>query len=321
MAVNGTQLNAFDPRSLADIRQLSKNNANSDEALRAASRQVEALFLNMMLKAMREASAANGPLDSDQTRLAQELHDQQLASNLAQSKRTGLAEALFRQMGGGRGGLDETTAKSGKAGKDARADILPGKTVRSAAGTVAESASLSAKFAATVDAARSAAGNVPQHVREFVASVWPHAHAASRATGIPAHFMVAQAALETGWGAKEPKNADGTSSHNLFNIKAGRSWNGPTTAHHAVNEYSGGGWQRQKAAFRSYASYGEAFADYARLLTASPRYAGVLGKGDAAAFAQGLQSAGYATDPMYADKLMRIIGGNTLRSALAGTVA
>jgi flagellar protein FlgJ len=349
MASNSTQLNALDPRSLGELRNLAKSDGKSSEALRGASKQVEALFLHMMLKAMREASPANGPMDSEQTRLAQELHDQQLASDLAQSKAAGLAEALFRQLGGKDGGggqaaMDRSGPRgdgavlSGKAARRAtaspssrwRMDEAPAAGIASAASARAatnrEAGSaragpdaLAAKLAATMDAARGAGGKVPEHVRDFVASVWPYAHAASRATGIPAHFMVAQAALETGWGAKQPLNADGTPSYNLFNIKAGRSWNGPTTAQHTVNEYIGESWQRQKSAFRSYSSYGEAFADYARLLTDSPRYAKVLGKNDAAAFAQGLQNAGYATDPMYADKLMRIIGGNTLRSALAMT--
>jgi flagellar protein FlgJ len=287
-------------------------------------------------------------MDSDQTRLARELHDQQLASDLAQSKATGLAEALFRQLGGGQSGAEAVVDKRGRQGEGGlpsgkaahraaaalssrwRMDEPPGAGIASAAAAraanrreaddaIAGTGAISAKLAAAIDTARSASGKVPEHVRDFVASVWPSAHAASRATGIPAHFMVAQAALETGWGTKQPKNADGTPSYNLFNIKAGRSWNGPTTADYTVREYTGESWQREKAAFRSYSSYGEAFADYARLLTASPRYARVLGKNDAAAFAQGLQNAGYATDPMYADKLMRIIGGNTLRSALAMT--
>ncbi|MDR2091884.1 MAG: flagellar assembly peptidoglycan hydrolase FlgJ [Azoarcus sp.] len=348
MASNGIHLNALDPRSLSELRNLAKNGGNTDEALRGASRQIESLFLHMMLKAMRDATPANGPMDSDQTRLAQELHDQQLASNLAQSKSTGLAEALFRQLGGGKSTQETGTVKNGKAGstppaaqtaRHAAAAPLssrwsmiepPGAGISSAAsaraanrretgGEIAETATLTAKIAATVDAARSATGKVPEHVRDFVADVWPYAHAASRATGIPAHFMVAQAALETGWGAKQPRNADGSPSYNLFNIKAGRNWNGPTTAQQTVNEYLGEGWQRQKTAFRSYSSYSEAFADYAKLLTDSPRYAKVLGRNDAAAFARGLQNAGYATDPMYADKLMRIIGGNTLKNALAMT--
>lgn len=146
--------------------------------------------------------------------------------------------------------------------------------------------------------------------------MWPHAQEASRRTGIPAEFMVAQAALETGWGQKQLRHEDGSPSHNLFNIKAGSSWKGDTVSRDVI-EYANGQAYTESSRFRSYGSYAESFRDYAQLMTRSPRYAGVLGQTDAAAFARGLQDAGYATDPMYADKLARIIGGNTLRNALA----
>jgi flagellar protein FlgJ len=297
--------NTLDPRSMNDFKRLARTEGNSDEALRAASKQIESLFLQMMLKSMRNASLGNGPFDSEQTKLVQDLYDQQLASDLAQTKGVGLADALFRQLGGGRNRGEE-----GSAG----AMNVPIPVAPKA--TVSESAARSAKINETIAAARTAGGKVPEHVRNFVADIWPHAHAASRATGIPAHFMVAQAALETGWGTKQLKNADGSPSYNLFNIKAGSNWNGATTAQKSVAEYEDGNWQARQAAFRSYASWGEAFADYAKLLTDSPRYAKVLGTSDAAGFAHGLKEAGYATDPLYADKLMRIIGGNTLKSAL-----
>jgi flagellar protein FlgJ len=306
MMVQSPHINTLDPRSMSDFKRLAKAEGNSDEALRAASRQVEALFLQMMLKSMRNASLGSGPFDSEQTKLVQDLYDQQLASDLAQKKGIGLAESLFRQLGGGR-----------NPGVEEGAMAIPAPV--STKTTVAESAVQSAKINETINAARTAGGQVPEHVRNFVADIWPHAHAASQATGIPAHFMVAQAALETGWGAKQLKNADGSPSYNLFNIKAGSNWNGPTTAQKSVAEYEGGNWQSRQAAFRSYASWGEAFADYAKLLTDSPRYAKVLGTSDAAGFAHGLKEAGYATDPLYADKLMRIIGGNTLKNALVMT--
>jgi flagellar protein FlgJ len=129
--------------------------------------------------------------------------------------------------------------------------------------------------------------------------------------------MVAQAALETGWGRAELRRADGSPSYNLFNLKAGSGWKGPVVEV-PVTEYANGRPYTETARFRAYGSYVEAFADYAGLLRESPRYAEVLGKTDGAAFARSLQQAGYATDPMYADKLTRIIGGATLRNALAG---
>ena len=305
-SISAKPFNTLDPRSMGDLRRLARTEGNSDEALRAASRQVESMFLQIMLKSMRNAAPGNGLFDSEQTKFIQELHDQQLASDLAQSRGVGLADALFRQLGGGRN-KEEATISRETANFPLQA--VP-KT------TIAESVAQSAKINETIAAARKPSGQVPEHVREFVASVWPHAHEASRATGIPAHFMVAQAALETGWGTKQLKNADGSPSFNLFNIKAGPGWNGPTTAQKSVAEFEGGNWQSRQAAFRSYASWAEAFDDYAKLLTNNPRYANVLGREDAAGFAQGLKDAGYATDPLYADKLVRIIGGNTLKNAL-----
>jgi flagellar protein FlgJ len=149
-----------------------------------------------------------------------------------------------------------------------------------------------------------AAGFVQQHSAA--------ARDAESQTGIPASFMVSQAALETGWGRKEIRHSDGSPSYNLFGIKAGASWRGPV-AEVATTEYVNGKPQRATARFRAYGSYAESFADYARLMKDSPRYQSVVAKaGNANGFAQGLQKAGYATDPAYADKLTRVIN-TTLR--------
>ena len=129
--------------------------------------------------------------------------------------------------------------------------------------------------------------------------------------------MVAQAALESGWGKNEIRRADGSPSFNVFGIKAGRSWSGPV-AETVTTEYVNGVAQKSVEKFRAYSSYAEGFRDYANLLLNNPRYAAVLEQRDAASFARGLQQAGYATDPMYADKLMRILNGNVLRNSLVG---
>lgn len=157
---------------------------------------------------------------------------------------------------------------------------------------------------------------VPDSPQAFVDRVWPHAQAVARETGIPAHFMVAQAALETGWGKHEIRHSDGTPSHNLFNIKAGSRWQGDRVATDTT-EFINGRPQTINDTFRSYDSYGEAFRDYARLMQ-TPRYSGVASSKDGTEFAQSLQKAGYATDPMYASKLVRILEGSTLRQALMG---
>jgi flagellar protein FlgJ len=150
-------------------------------------------------------------------------------------------------------------------------------------------------------------GDAPLHVEAFVQRLLQHAQAASASTGIPARFMLGQAALETGWGKAEIRGADGQNSHNLFGIKAGASWKGQTVDI-VTTEYVNGKPQKQVESFRAYDSYADSFRDYANLLRGNARYQNVIAQGqDAAGFAQGLQQAGYATDPNYAQKLMSVI--------------
>ncbi len=363
----GFQLNAFDPNSLGDLKRLARSEGQQDVALRAAAKQFEALFLQMVMKSMREATPASSLMDSEQTKMYQSLLDQQMALNLAQSRGAGLSEVIFRQLGGkaapaaaadgaggeaevgklgdrtGNAGFDlanvvrrpaipaargrelEVAALAALAAQPESAARVPGMGAGVGAGmgeggfpaaSIYEKAALEARLNQAVRSARDASGAVSQSARDFVAEVWPHAVEASRKTGIPPQFMVAQAALETGWGQKQLRHADGSPSHNLFNIKAGAAWTGRTVARE-VTEYANGQAYSEPARFRAYGSYAESFRDYASLMTRSPRYAEVLGQTDPAGFARSLQDAGYATDPMYADKLTRIIGGNTLRNALA----
>jgi flagellar protein FlgJ len=124
---------------------------------------------------------------------------------------------------------------------------------------------------------------------------------------VPATFIVGQAAHESGWGRREIATADGQPSFNLFGIKAGSAWKGETVET-MTTEVIGGVARRVVQRFRAYGSYEEAFADYAKLLSTSPRYAkGVVGESDPARFAQALAAGGYATDPQYAAKLERVI--------------
>jgi flagellar protein FlgJ len=160
--------------------------------------------------------------------------------------------------------------------------------------------------------------SLPDNARAFVNRMWPHAVEAARTTGIAPHFILGQAALESGWGRGEIRMADGGSSHNLFGIKAGGGWRG-ATADVMTTEYVNGAPVKTVERFRAYGSYAEAFKDYANLLAANPRYAAVLNeRTDPAAFARGLQQAGYATDPNYADKLTRVITGTVMRAGLTG---
>jgi flagellar protein FlgJ len=141
---------------------------------------------------------------------------------------------------------------------------------------------------------------------EFVERMWPHALAAQERTGLPAAYVVGQAALESGWGRRDIRDADGRPSHNLFGIKATGGWRGDTVAV-LTTEYVDGQPRKVVEQFRRYGSFADAFTDWAQLMTRSSRYAGVLKAASAADFARGLGEAGYATDPRYSEKLERTI--------------
>ncbi|WP_457320099.1 flagellar assembly peptidoglycan hydrolase FlgJ [Stenotrophomonas sp. P5_B8] len=166
-------------------------------------------------------------------------------------------------------------------------------------------------------AANTAAAQLGPHTPEgFVASIWNHAQQAARELGVDAKALVAQAALETGWGRKLVQRNGGGSSHNLFGIKAS-GWSGER-ATSGTHEYVDGVRRNETASFRAYTSVGDSFADYVKLLKNSPRYQNALqAGGDVRGFAQGLQKAGYATDPSYAAKIAAIAGGPTIERAIA----
>lgn len=311
-----SQINALDPNALSGLKRLSKD--NSPEAIKEASRQFEALFVQQVMKSMRDATPKGGMFDSEETRMYQSLLDQQMSMELSTRGRGfGLAKVIERQLTQGR---EPVSLPEGPV------PLEP--TIRrsfdAALPPSARTGSEAANPAVSLPAAEVSASTAPalsgmpasSRARAFVDKVWPQAVEASKATGIPARFLVAQAALETGWGKHELKNADGTTSYNLFNIKAGRNWTGATVST-STTEHRNGQPVAEKARFRAYGSYEESFRDYARLIGSNPRYAAVVGQTDATRFARGLQAAGYATDPQYADKLARIINGNTLRVALA----
>jgi flagellar protein FlgJ len=232
---------------------------------------------------MRESTMASGMLDNEGSKLGNEMLDTQWAAKLS-GQAGGLSDVIARQLERHMGLTPGPIPKGDSANK------TPADLTRAAA--------------ATRIPQQSAANFVQQHEDA--------AQAASSTTGIPASFMLAQAAHETGWGRKEIRHADGETSYNLFGIKAGANWKGPV-AEVMTTEYIGGQARKVVQKFRAYASYAESFADYAKLMKDNPRYEQVVSSGsDPRAFAQGLQKAGYATDPAYADKLTRVIN-TTLR--------
>lgn len=264
---------AADTRSIDALRASAARDPKA--AIREAAKQFEALFMQQLMKSMREATMSSGLLDNEGSKLGTEMLDTQFATKMA-GLPGGLSDVIARQLARQMGGADDA-ATAPAAGANAPGD--------GQAATVKLSSAQSM----------------------FVAGHTASARAAEAETGIPAAFMVAQAAHESGWGRREIRHADGTSAHNLFGIKAGAGWKGPV-AEVTTTEYVDGQARKVTAKFRAYASYADSFRDYARLMKTSPRYADVLANASTAqGFAQGLQKAGYATDPAYAEKLTRVI--------------
>ncbi|KXB30483.1 mannosyl-glycoprotein endo-beta-N-acetylglucosamidase [Dechloromonas denitrificans] len=312
---------AFDVKSAQDLR--SQFQKDPQQGLKAAAQQFETLFLQQVIKSMRDATPQDGLLNSDQSRFYTGLLDQQMAQNIAGSgKGIGFARLIEQQLGRNLVGTDAQAGLNAPANAAGSALPLTAADARHLQYTPVPSAlPTSAAYAgiASSNNAGAALGNAegPTSSKEFVNRIWPQAVEASRSTGIPPQFLVGHAALESGWGRSEIRKSDGSSSYNLFGIKAGKNWNG-ATVDATTTEYVDGQAQQSVERFRAYSSYDEAFRDYASLLRSNPRYSGVIGSQDGAEFAKGLQRAGYATDPSYADKLSKIINGPSLRMALVG---
>lgn len=287
---------AASAQSLDNLRAQAKQ--SPDQALKAAAKQFEAVFMNMMLKSMRDATPQDGMFDSEQTKMFTGMLDQQLAQNMS-NRGIGLADIMVRQL--------SKSVSPGAAG-GALPNKLGPQLSRGASAPVTSNSAPQGKSANALPSAYSA--NFQQ---DFVQRMTPHALQASQQTGVPAPLMMGQAALESGWGQREIRLPDGSNSYNLFGIKATGNWNGKV-AEVTTTEYRNGVPHKQVAKFRAYGSYAEAFNDYAHLLSNNPRYASVVQGGQTApAAAHALQHAGYATDPHYADKLVKVMSHiNTL---------
>jgi flagellar protein FlgJ len=308
----------LDPKSSSDLR--SKLKQDPQAGLRQAAQQFEGMLLQMMLKSMRDATPQDGLLDSDQSRFFTSIMDQQLAQTLSSQGKLGFAKLIEQQLS-----RNQATQTPGAMNTSASLDVLQKALLTQQAASLAGAASApgaerSERVRAPVDTASGAAAaphNTPTGNQDFVSRIWSHAVEAGNATGIPAHFVVAHAALESAWGKSELRSTNGAPTYNLFGVKAGRNWQGPTVEVQTT-EYVNGIAQSSREKFRVYGSYAESFRDYASLLRNNSRFSGVLGQQDGTQFARSLQQSGYATDPMYADKLGRIINGGTLRQALLG---
>ncbi|VTU26685.1 Peptidoglycan hydrolase FlgJ [Variovorax sp. PBS-H4] len=303
---------ALDVQGVDALRRTVRS--SPEEGLKQVSRQFEALFMNMVLKSMRQAVPQSGLLDSQNEKLYLSMFDQQLTQNLS-GRGVGLAEAMLAQLSrslpsavpegdGDPAGM--SLAPPGGLAIKPQAGIPLGSSPMPATMPAARRSADLSLYQSNVERAPATVDSLQGKVDAFVDRMGAPAQAASEASGVPAPLILAQAALESGWGKREIRADDGTQSYNLFGIKADRGWKGPTVET-TTTEYVDGEPQKVRAKFRAYGSYEEAFTDYAKFITRNPRYANVLATDDPAAAAHGLQKAGYATDPQYGQKLVRIM--------------
>ncbi|MDM3168834.1 flagellar assembly peptidoglycan hydrolase FlgJ [Citrobacter sp. Cf111] len=283
---------AWDAQSLNEL----KAKAGQDPAanIRPVARQVEGMFVQMMLKSMREALPKDGVFSSDSTRLYTSMYDQQIAQQMTAGKGLGLAEMMVKQM-------TEGQAKP--------ADDAPQVPMKFSLETVTSYQNQALTQLVRKAIPRATESNdqlLSGDSKDFLAQLSLPAKLASQQSGVPHHLILAQAALESGWGQRQIRRENGEPSFNIFGVKASGSWKGPTTEI-TTTEYENGEAKKVKARFRVYSSYLEALSDYVGLISRNPRYAAVTAAATAEQGAQALQNAGYATDPNYARKLTSMI--------------
>lgn len=286
---------AFDVRGLDALKREVKN--NSQEGIKAAGKQMEGMFIQMMLKSMRDASFKDSLLNSQQADMFTSMYDQQISQDIAEQSKMGFADLMVRQMGG------DVEVKPNNTPGVAPAPYVLNGSQHTLTSRMAQMQGMQPR-SDTGEAAQYSRGT--EENTHFISRMLEPAIAAAKKSGIPHQLIIAQAALESGWGNKEISATNGKPSHNLFGIKATADWKGESTEI-TTTEFINGAPQKVKASFRVYSSYSEALADYTSLLANNPRYHKVVSSGSPEKAAHALQSGGYATDPAYAKKLISII--------------
>lgn len=288
-----------DFQGLARLRTQSQQ--KNPEVTRQVAQQFESIFTQMMLKSMRKASLGEGIFDSRQSQFYRDMYDQQLSVHLSSGTGLGLADMIVQQLGG--------TTEDGRKIVGKSLEDYRGSKVYHIYREVKQLSDETKELAVSEMVApfKNTAGTESISGKEnFIKTLRPHAEAAGARLGIDPGLLLAQAALETGWGKSVIKESDGSSSHNLFGIKADQRWDGGAVTTGTL-EYREGVAVREKASFRAYESYTESFEDYVRFLAEQPRYKTALAhSAEPEKFAAALQQAGYATDPHYAEKIVAI---------------
>lgn len=308
--------NVLDTHNLDSLRKRAQG--NDEGALKEVAKQFESLFTNMLMKSMREANAAfetDSPMNNNYTQFYRDMQDKQMAADMSQTGSLGLADVIVKQLSNDGGNY--MPASSLKGDTNPLQNLRPAKTADK---TLAENVEANAIPAVNADgndavatikvdpalpaAAAKMQFNSPE---EFVASLAPFADTVAKRLNVSPDVLLAQAALETGWGKKVSTDNKGDSSHNLFNIKADKRWEGPTASVDTL-EFNDGVAKREKHQFRSYENFESSFNDFANFLQSGDRYSNALSNSaDSAQFLNGLQQAGYATDPNYAAKIQNVM--------------
>jgi len=305
----------------------------SPEALKEVAKQFESIFLNNVLKSMREAKLADGAMDNDQSKFYNDMYDQQLAVHLSGSPGVGLADLIVKQLSPDKpkNEKQDTEDSLNRSGGVLRSGSEQAHAVnRQVSGKADSFAEGQAKitpytqdvnpldgmnefpFDSPMSGLKDGHALPIQSAEEFVKRLHPLAVQAARELGVEPKVILAQAALESGWGRSVIKNGNGDNTFNLFNIKADKAWQGKQ-AQVATLEFDQGVAKKVNAGFRSYDSFEASFRDYVDFIKTNPRYGDALKKvGNAEQYMHELQRAGYATDPKYADKVMSIYQGNTM---------
>lgn len=330
--------NALELAGLSELKRKAKSGDQSQEkeALHEVAKQFESIFMQMMLKSMRQANEvleSDSPFNSQSTKFYRDMHDQQMALELSNNGSLGLSDLIVRQLGGEEGytpasvlrndgqfngqsaSQSNNTLLNNRAGSEGidldKTQKLFGIERKVDANTGFELPSSRIRRS-TAEAATESSSAASERLnfespQDFIDKIMPYSEQAQAKLGVPKEAILAQAALETGWGQKIIQNKDGTSSHNLFNIKADKRWDGDYATKDTL-EFEQGTMVRKQAPFRSYDSIAESVNDYVDFLSNSDRYKSLINNNlNVDQFLQGLQKAGYATDPDYANKISSVV--------------
>ena len=285
-----------DFRGLTELRYNAAT--HNSKALDEVGKHFEAMFIQMMLQSMRQATPGDSLFGGKEQELYRDLFDKQISLNMAAKSTLGLADLIVSQL-------------QHKIHSQISSESGSQQSIPQTSPVVVEGNKYSPRIINNLQ------DNGISAPKEFVKNIWPYAQQAAKQLEIDPQVLVAQAALETGWGRGIARHLDGRSSNNLFGIKAGSGWQGETVSVVTL-EYRDGIPVRERTPFRSYNSPADSFQDYVNYLQNNPRYKeALMTTNNPTQFVSSLQDAGYATDPAYADKILGVLNGDTLTSALA----